>query len=127
MSKHTIRNDSPYALSLLAALKSAGPIELPDLAAILGSPVSTVKRYARDLIATGHIHITARRRDDDGLEVPTYTVGPGECCARLQPLNGVSKAKLIAERSRVTGRYPMPYLPPPCPITAALMGMSVGI
>ncbi|MCX7179470.1 MAG: hypothetical protein NTX56_12110, partial [Proteobacteria bacterium] len=90
----------------------------------IGSTPVTTKRYASDLRLEKNVHIIARRRDEEGLEISTYAYGKGKDARRLKPLNGKSKAaylKALAEKYPLSTEIPM--VPRPDSITAALMGI----
>lgn len=114
---------SALVQKILNALAQFGPMERAELGALVGTTDATIKRYTSDLRLDNQLHIIARRRDEYGLEIATYAVGPGANVPRLPSLNGKSKAEFIAQRYIGHDHIPLPFLPPPCPITSALWGI----
>ena len=120
MTKIINISKSPSMQRLLAALEREGPLNTKDWAYAASVDKMTVHAYVRQMIEAGLVHVVRIDEDHRGhLVLRVYGIGakPGTHVPPEPP-------KWIPPTQEF---IPLPVMPMPDPITAALMGMSVGI
>lgn len=103
---------------LLADLQERGPMTAHDLAAVTGLAIPSVIKYALRLRRRGDIHIGAWERGPTLKQRAVYALGPGKDAPRL-PRYTQPKPEPVEEY------IPVPRIPQPSQIEAALMGVRL--
>lgn len=115
MTKLLCIEASPCMTRMLDALHDAGPMDAKTWAEASCTGEQTIRAYAAQLVSEGCIHIARVDMNHMGHKVVRiYGYGPGENATK-ERTRVIHKPK--AEREFI----PVPMIPRPCPITAALM------